>query len=158
MAIAVRRDPAAVRAALIPWLRERLPTASDIELPTLERPAGGSSSETLLLDPVIRENGRSRREHWVVRIQATSFQVYQDPAVERQFRTLVALQETTDVPAPRALWYEADPAVLGAPFFVMEWVNGTAPPEMYHSTGVLAVATPAAREIRVILTPHPEEP
>ena len=135
-----------MRAALIPWLRERLPAASNIELPPLERPEGGASSETLLIEPQITEAGRVRTERWVLRIQATGFQVYQDPAVERQFKTLVALTQATDVPAPRALWYEDDPSILGAPFFVMERVEGRAPDQMYHSAGVLAEATPAARE------------
>ena len=145
MASAVRRDPDQIAAALLPWLRERLPRAEAIELPPLARPAAGSSSETLLLDPLIHDNGRVRQERWVLRIQASAFQIYQDPAVERQFRTLQALAGATDVPAPQALWFEGDPAVLGAPFFVMRRVEGRVPDEMYHSAGVLADAAPQAR-------------
>ncbi|MBV9511254.1 MAG: phosphotransferase family protein, partial [Caulobacteraceae bacterium] len=35
---------------------------------------------------------------------------------------------------------------LGAPFFIMEALEGRAPPDEYHSHGVLAEATPAQRE------------
>jgi aminoglycoside phosphotransferase (APT) family kinase protein len=46
--------------------------------------------------------------------------------VERQYRLLRALGGT-DVPVAEALWYEPDPAVLGAPFFVMRRVPGEVP-------------------------------
>jgi len=43
-----------------------------------------------------------------------------------QFTVLRAL-ERTDVPAPKAYFFEDDPAILGAPFLVMEKVPGTCP-------------------------------
>ena len=50
------------------------------------------------------------------------------------------------VPVPQVHYFEPDPAILGAPFFVMERVEGAVPPEAHHSSGLLAEATPAARE------------
>lgn len=45
----------------------------------------------------------------------------------REQRVLTALEHTT-VPVPRVLAGEVDPAVLGAPFYVMEFVDGVVPP------------------------------
>ncbi len=47
-----------------------------------------------------------------------------DPS--RHFQVLAALWGS-DVPVPRALWYEDDESILGGPFFVMERVPGTVP-------------------------------
>jgi aminoglycoside phosphotransferase (APT) family kinase protein len=42
--------------------------------------------------------------------------------------------ERTDVPVPRVLWLEEDPGPLGAPFFVMERVDGRVPPDVMPYT------------------------
>ncbi len=44
-------------------------------------------------------------------------------AVDREFRVLSALAGTP-VPVPRPLLFEADPAVIGTPFYVMEKLDG----------------------------------
>jgi aminoglycoside phosphotransferase (APT) family kinase protein len=50
--------------------------------------------------------------------------------MERQFRVMQRLGEAQALPLPRVLWCEADPAPLGAPFFVMERVEGEVPPDI----------------------------
>jgi aminoglycoside phosphotransferase (APT) family kinase protein len=140
------RDPEAIRLALLTWLHRRIPDAEEIHLRTPRKPEYGGSSETFFICPVIRGNGMNRRERWVLRIEASSYQVYMDSSVERQFRVLEILSETGAVPVPKPLWYESDPQVLGAPFFLMERVEGYAPPTMHHSHGVLAQSSAAARE------------
>jgi aminoglycoside phosphotransferase (APT) family kinase protein len=146
VAVANKREPASLREPLLGWLSERLPEADDIALLAIASPKEGASSETWLIDLAIVEKGQRRVARWVVRVQATGYQVYQDPAVEKQFRVLQVLAESSDVPVPRVLWHEADSAVLGAPFFVMERVEGEVPAEAHHSAGVLADAAPKARE------------
>ena len=44
-------------------------------------------------------------------------------AVDREHRVMQALA-ATDVPVPRMLGYEADPGVVGTPFYVMERLDG----------------------------------
>ena len=146
MAIGNRRDAESLREPLVGWLRERMPEAREIAVLAVSSPKEGASSETWMVDLAITERGRPRTARWVVRVQATGYQVYQDPAVERQFRVLELLSARSDVPVPKMLWYESDPAVLGSPFFVMERVEGEVPAEGHHSAGVLAQASPADRE------------
>jgi aminoglycoside phosphotransferase (APT) family kinase protein len=56
------------------------------------------------------------------------------------------LGERGDVPTPRALWFEPDARVLGAPFFLMERVEGETLPTLHHSQGLLARSPPRERE------------
>ena len=146
MAIGNKRDAASLEEPLLGWLHERMPEAENIAITAVSTPKEGASSETWMVDLAITEKGHRRVVRWVVRVQATGYQVYQDPAVETQFRVLEALSTRSDVPVPGVLWYESDPAVLGSPFFVMQRVEGEVPGEGHHSTGVLAEAAPKDRE------------
>ena len=58
-----------------------------------------------------------------------------------------ALARYPSVPVPRARWVERDPAVLGAPFFVMDQVPGIVPSgrPSIHVTGWLTTLTPGQR-------------
>lgn len=145
MAIVTRRDLGELKEIILPSIRGHFPGAQ-VEIADISRPQSGNSSETILLGLMVHEKGDSRSENWVLRIQATDYQVYQDPAVARQAQIIDILSRESDVPVPRLIWLEEDPSLLGAPYFVMERVEGAAPPEMYHSAGILAEAKPAARE------------
>ena len=100
MPIGVRRDPAALLENITRWLGDRLPGADRIDVPPLSAAEGGSSSETLFLNPRITEGGVTREERWVLRVQATGYQVYQDPSVERQYRVMDAVDRAGRAPLP----------------------------------------------------------
>lgn len=63
---------------------------------------------------------------FVLRKKPASVTVSSAHAVEREFRILRALRldPASDVPVPRALLLCEDPAVIGTPFYVMEFVQG----------------------------------
>lgn len=44
-------------------------------------------------------------------------------AIDREYRVLTTLA-ASDVPVPRAYHYHDDPALLGTPFYLMEWLDG----------------------------------
>jgi hypothetical protein len=81
VAVGNNREPAALRAPLTGWLHQRLPEADDIAIGDISTPKEGASSETWMIDVSLTEKGRRREARWVVRVQATGYQVYQDPAV-----------------------------------------------------------------------------
>lgn len=139
------QSPRAVREAILPWLVARLGHPDEIALPSPQTPTAGGSSTTFFLDPVFRTSGAEQRLELVLRIEATGYQIYQDPSVERQFQVMRTLHRLGGVPVPRCLWFEADPRLLGAPFFVMERVRGEVPDSSYHQRGLLAAASPAER-------------
>jgi aminoglycoside phosphotransferase (APT) family kinase protein len=141
-----RRDEREVAQGLLPWLRAKIPNADEILLPMPCRPEVGGSSDTLFLEPTIREQGRIRRVAWVLRIEAED-QIYQYPSVERQYRVMQSLPVHSPVAVPQVLWYEADPAVIGAAFFLMERVDGAIPAPLHNSGGFLTQVTTADREL-----------
>ncbi|WP_404198811.1 phosphotransferase family protein [Streptomyces tauricus] len=125
------RDPERLARRLTAWLTGRLPGAEavDVRVPA----SNGMSSETLLFDI----------EHPEPPLRACALRLAGDPAaytvfpvydLPRQYRTMRLVADRTDVPVPRVLWLEEDRGPLGAPFFVMERVEGRVPPDVMPYT------------------------
>ncbi|MFI8931818.1 phosphotransferase family protein [Streptomyces sp. NPDC053474] len=158
------RDPEALARRLTDWLGARLPGARAVDVSVPE--SNGMSSETLLFT---LDHPRPPVRACAARLAAdpaayTVFPVYDMP---RQYRTLRLVAERTDVPVPRVLWLEEDPAPLGAPFFVMERVTGRVPPDVMPYTyegNWLHAASDAERAhledatIRVLARLHDQAP
>lgn len=140
MPIPEQRDPEHTRAALAGWLEERMPQARGVEILDMTVPEGtGYSNETLLLDVRWEEEGASRTAGLVARVSPVEYAVFPESDVDIQYRSLKALRENSDVPVPEVYWLEKDPSVLGASFFVMERLEGRAPPDTppYNLSGWL---------------------
>lgn len=109
----------------------------------------GFSAETISL--VADYDGRSRR--LVLRRESPEPAVYPQQApgfdveVDIQYRVMRALAQGTQVPLAPTIGYEEDPGVVGAPFFVMGWVDGQVPlvSPSYAQEGFFADAAPAER-------------
>jgi aminoglycoside phosphotransferase (APT) family kinase protein len=142
----VRRDVEQLRSHLLPWLRKTLTDADDVVLHLPTTPKSGGSSETFLIDLDIHEGRAKRRERMVVRVEPTVHLIYQRPAIEPQFRTLQVLSEQGRGPVPKMYWYEPDPTILGAPFFVMSRVEGKVADDRYYTGGLFVDSSPSERE------------
>jgi aminoglycoside phosphotransferase (APT) family kinase protein len=128
MPIAQQRDPAAFQAAMQAWLAARLPGAEQLSVDGVETPkAVGNSNETILFSAAWREAGAARSGAFVARIAPQGFQVMLEPHFLEAMAVQRALAGSGLVPTPKVLWSEADPAVMGAPFFVMERLHGRVP-------------------------------
>src|SRR5574337_439479 len=108
------------------WLAARWPGAADIAIDDLGGPsATGFSNDTVFLRARWREQGHAREGKYVARIEPTETPVYPPqtavpmPSVGVQYRIMQAVAEHSDVPLAALIGYEADPAVLGRPFYVM---------------------------------------
>ncbi|GAA4036391.1 phosphotransferase family protein [Streptomyces shaanxiensis] len=140
------RDPEELTRRLTAWLGTRLPGAQAVGVTVPE--SNGLSSETLLFDI---EHPEPPARACALRLAAdpaayTVFPVYDMP---RQYRTMRVVAEHTDLPVPKVLWLEEDPGPLGAPFFVMERVEGRVPPDVMPYTyegNWLHAASDAERE------------
>jgi aminoglycoside phosphotransferase (APT) family kinase protein len=142
------RDLDELAGKLTQWLAARMPAASDLRLTAFAYPKGaGQSHETILFDAAWREDGADRAQGYVVRIRPSSFTVFPDTLFEEQYRLMQVLHRGGYVRVAHPLWFEADPELLGAPFFVMEKVAGRVPVSHppYARSGWLAEATPAQR-------------
>lgn len=135
---------------LAAWLEGRIPGAGEIRIANLKYPLGaGMSHETILFDAAWREGGETRERGMVVRIKPTKKMVYQDDMFVQQYQLMELMHRSGAVPVATPLWFESDPTLLGAPFFVMEKVHGrvcvTFPP--YCAEGWLFDSTPAQRAV-----------
>ena len=130
-------------AGLGRWLQSKQAGASVV---ALERPEGnGMSSETLLFDA----DWGGDRHRLVARLAPADedIPVFRHYDLPMQFAVMRLVEERSDTPVPPTLWLEEDPAVLGAPFFVMERVDGRVPRDNlpYTFEGWLLEATDAER-------------
>ena len=142
------RDLDILATTIVGWLGQRIPNARNLRLTDLRYPLGaGMSHETILFDASWVEDGRTAHRGMVVRIKPTRHFVYQDDMFDQQYRLMQAMHDSGHVRVARPLWIEHDPALLGAPFFVMEKIAGRVavsyPP--YSQSGWLVDAAPADR-------------
>jgi aminoglycoside phosphotransferase (APT) family kinase protein len=143
-----QRDVEASSRKLEAWLLARRPGARDLTVTGLHSPAGiGFSNETLMFDASWTGPDGPRRESFVARVAPTIYKVFADIRFREQYQIMKLLSEVSDVPLPPMHDFEDDPAVLGAPFFVMGRINGHVPTDVpsYHAEGWLADMAPAER-------------
>jgi aminoglycoside phosphotransferase (APT) family kinase protein len=148
MPVPDQRDPALTAAALAAWLGERMPEARDLVVSGLRTPSlTGFSSETLLLDADWTRDGAACHRSLVVRVGPSAYRLFPEARFEDHCRVMRILDGETDVPLPPVRWYEPDASPLGAPFLVMDHVDGQVPPDSppYHAEGWVADAAPADR-------------
>jgi aminoglycoside phosphotransferase (APT) family kinase protein len=142
-----RRDLALTHQQFAPWLAKQLPQAEDLRVSEFEGSGTtGFSNDTLLCDAAWREGGRQRSERLVLRIEPAGLRIFPEYDLGLQFRIMERLA-ATDIPVPRVFWQETDPSVLGAPFYVMERIEGRIPDDSptYHTAGWMTEIAPAER-------------
>ena len=145
---APRRDLELTNRQLRDWLRRKLPGVRDLAINDLGGPSEtGFSSDTLMFDVEWSDPSGRHRERLVARLKPSGFTVFPNYDMSLQYRVMKTLGDT-DVPVPRMRWFEADEAPLGAPFYVMDRVDGRVPTDNppYHMGGWLQDLSPADRE------------
>ncbi|MCU1599695.1 MAG: aminoglycoside phosphotransferase [Frankiales bacterium] len=138
-----QRDVEQSRKALATWLGEKV--GSEVVLGEFGGPgATGFSNETIIVDATYG----GTVDKLVVRVAPTGYTLFPDAAFEEQYKILVTLAAKSTIPVPAVRWYETDPSVLGAPFFVMEFVDGLIPSDNppYTMEGWLKDASPEVQE------------
>ncbi len=130
------------------WLEDRWNEAygqsgEKLVFERFERLSKGQSSD--LIDIAVRRGARTAE--YVVRIEPRARQLFLKPDVVREARTLQGFESYPDLPAPKICWIEPGAGLVGAPFFVMERIEGRAPlgrPSM-HLAGFLPELTVESR-------------
>ena len=146
-------------AALAEWLAARLdPQAvrrGPVVITGVEPLSTGFSAETISVRAAWDEGDPT--SHLVLRRESPDPAVYPQQApgvdveVDIQYRVMAALSGHSSVPVAPIVGYEADPSLLGAPFFVMEFVDGQVPlvTPSYAAAGFFAEAAPAQRRAMI---------
>jgi aminoglycoside phosphotransferase (APT) family kinase protein len=99
---------------------------ANLHLGPVERIAVGWSHETFLFDASWTEGGDTHTQGFCLRRDPGNALLRELSDLSIQYRVLSCL-EPTAVPTPRPFFFEDEPAVLGAPFLVMDKVPGTCP-------------------------------
>jgi aminoglycoside phosphotransferase (APT) family kinase protein len=147
--IPAMRDLDVARQTISSWLADHRPEWQQLELGELQMPGGtGFSNETLIFDASWTADGQQRSQGLVLRVEPTTYRVFLEADFENQFRVIRALGESGGVKVAPMIGFEPDPAVLGAPFFIMGKVLGVAPADAppYNQEGFLVEMTPEQRE------------
>lgn len=148
VAIIQQRDPETTKAALAAWLGGKLPAATGIEIEVAgASEVSGFSSDTIIFDATWNESGTPRRQGYVVRAAPIGEAVFEKYEIGLQYRIMRAVRDRSAVKVPEVFWLEDDDAVLGAPFFAMERLDGRIPADNppYTLGGWVTDATPAQR-------------
>ena len=121
------------------WLSAQLPGVPPVEIVDTTEPAQGFSSRTILF------TARWREEECplVARIQR-DVAVPMLADVFHQHRVMTAIAANSAVKVPIIAFTENDPAIVGAPFFIMERLYGRVPSDFpsYHQQGWFADLPP----------------
>lgn len=142
------RELSVTAVTLAGWLQKRMPDALKLRVENLSYPQGaGRSHETILFDIHWLTGAAAHSRSCVVRIKPVRHTVFPDDLFDQQYKVMCLMRELGRVRVAAPLWFEADPSILGAPFFVMERVRGRVavsfPP--YAETGWVREAAPAQR-------------
>ncbi len=147
-----------LREAFQGWLARCKPEFGELKLGAFEMPQSGFSAKTVFVPASYIENGQPRETRVVLRMESPEPAIYPkqapdlDVEIHIQDRAMEALHRTGAVPLAPLIGYEADPGILGTPFFAMEFIGGHVmienPP--YTQAGFFAEAAPARR--REIIT------
>jgi aminoglycoside phosphotransferase (APT) family kinase protein len=140
----VSTGAADLEARIAAYLAAHLP-GEDVTLHDVQRIAVGWSHETWLFDATWTDAGAPRRQGFCLRRDPGNALLREMSDLGTQFRVLQCLADT-DVPAPRPYFHEPDPAVLDAPFLVMDKVPGTCP-SPWGRDGLRFYAEAAARGV-----------
>ena len=131
------RDTTTVPRVMSQWLSTVLPGGAVPEV-TVESgvDSTGMSSETIILTARWQQDGQPLEQKLVARVAPTTEDVPVFPTyrLDHQFEVIRKVGELTDVPVPRVRWIEPTGDVLGAPFFLMDYVHGVVPPDVMPYT------------------------
>jgi len=89
----------------------------------------GFSSETTIYTATWTAGGQPHEQGQVLKREPTGVTIFKDTSVARQVRAMQAVADNSKVPIPPIVGLETDPSVLGAPFYVMQAVDGRVPPD-----------------------------
>lgn len=139
-----RRDPDEVRRALASWVVPRLDGRTLDSLNVAFPEGHGFSNDTLMVDAVVDGVAIPL----VVQAAPVGEGLFPEYQIARMARIQRDLRQHSDVPVATVRWHEEDRSLLGAPFYVMDRIDGRVPdesPKAYHSAGWLFEARPDER-------------
>ncbi|SNT39711.1 phosphotransferase family protein [Rhodococcoides kyotonense] len=136
MPVPIQRTEELTVRALESFLRDR--GAQDVVIENLTIPANGFSSEIILLDGTWTIDGTVHDRPSVLRVSPQGHRLFPTDSFDSEVSTQRILAGAS-VPLPRLLFSESDTRYFGAPFTIMEHLDGSVPRDLpsYHRQGWL---------------------
>lgn len=130
------RDVTQLPALLADWLATVVPDGQRPEISVVGGiDANGMSSETIVLGARWDEDGAPVHRKWVMRVAPTGSDVPVFPVYRLDHQAAVMeAAGRAGIPVPRVRFLENTATVLGAPFFIMDYVEGIVPPDVMPYT------------------------
>lgn len=131
------RDASTLPTVMAHWLATVLPGGVTPQVAVDSGvDATGMSSETIMLSARWDHDGQPVRQHWAMRVAPTADDVPVFPSyrLDHQFEVMRRVGELCAVPVPQVRWLEPTGDVLGAPFFLMDRIEGDVPPDVMPYT------------------------
>src|ERR1700694_4683852 len=131
------RDVSTLPEVMSRWLSTVLPGGVTPQVTVASGvDSNGMSSETIILTGRWDSDGQPQEQKWVARVAPTAqdVPVFSSYRLDHQFEVMRLVAEKTAVPVPRVRWLETTGAVLGTPFFLMDYVSGVVPPDVMPYT------------------------
>jgi len=124
-----RRDDGELADRLTSWLGAQPGVGAEVRVGDVDRPStNGVSSETMLFEA--SWGGEDHRFAARLRPDPESYPIFPTYDLGRQVEVMRLVGSRTTAPVPKVHWYEPDEGPLGAPFFVMDRVEGQVPPDV----------------------------
>src|SRR5690348_10764742 len=145
------RSIGALGTALHDWLDGRLDGPQELTVSEVRTPAGGNglSSTSVLFEASWVSKGARHAGAYVARLapEASALPVFPTYDLNAQYEVIGQVAQRSQVPVPKLRWNEPDGGPLGAPFFVMDQIDGRVPMDNppYVFGGWLIDATPQER-------------
>lgn len=142
---------------IVDYLAEQYPGATDIRLDSFRRMPEGWSRESYMFDLAFTDaDGQPVERSLVLRIDPPGSLIYTDRSVE--FNVMRVLHGL-GYPVPGVLFLETDGEALGAPFMVMDKLEGTASPDVLYADDFSAERAVLGDEfIRLLAELHALDP
>jgi len=116
----------------------------DARIEELKRHTEGFSLETTSFTAAWSERGQSRRSRRLILRRQPAAGLLEPYDLAPQVAAMRAVQGVLAVPGVR--WFEEDSAALGAPFYVMDFVEGDVPLPVAGADGAPSIGDAAERE------------
>ncbi|MDG2061524.1 MAG: phosphotransferase family protein [SAR86 cluster bacterium] len=114
---------------LTPWFEDRLDSPKVLELTSSGGPEDtGFSNETLIIKASYIKKDIPHEDSYVLRVKPTGFQVFPEYDLDKQVLIMNELYKL-GLPTPEVVWNESSSTIIGSPFYLMRYVEGTAPPD-----------------------------
>ena len=112
------------RPQIAAYLSAKLPSDDGVEVGPLQRITIGHSRGMFRVDATYRYRGEKKERSFALRVEQAG--MFGTNSLD-EIRTMRAVRATR-FPVANIRWVEFDASVLGTPFFVMDWVEGSSGP------------------------------